>query len=150
MSVMETAAEFSRLLGPLRRSVLRATRNAEGLPDLPEAQIEVLRTLVGAGSLSPGEVARRLGVANSTVSNLIKTMTSTGLVRREQPPGDYRGVRLAPTETALDLLDRYDRTSSAALAGAIDRLSPDERAIMAEAVPVLRRLTAELEPGRGE
>lgn len=149
MSVMETAAEFGRLLGPLRRSVLRATRNAGGLPDLPEAQIELLRTLVAASPLSPAEAARRLGVANSTVSNLVKAMTNSGLVRREQAPGDFRGVLLAPTGTALDLLDRYDRTSSAALAEAIDRLSPDDRVIVAEAVPVLRRLTAELESGRG-
>lgn len=39
------AAELSRLLGPLRRAVLRTTRSAEDLPDLPEAQIELLRVL---------------------------------------------------------------------------------------------------------
>jgi len=142
---MNTAAELSRLLGPLRRSVLRATRSAEGLPDLPEAQIELLRALLAAGPLSPGEAARRLGVANSTVSNLVKAMVNAGLVRREQPPGDFRGVLLAPTDQALDLLDRYDRTSASALAEAIARLPPDERDALATALPALAHLTEELD-----
>ena len=142
---MDTAAELSRLLGPLRRSVLRATRSAEGLPDLPEAQIELLRALLAAGPLSPGEAARRLGVANSTVSNLVRAMANAGLVRREQAPGDYRAVLLAPTDEALDLLHRYDRTSATALATAIERLTPDERHALAASLPALAHLTEELE-----
>ncbi|MFC7343524.1 MarR family winged helix-turn-helix transcriptional regulator [Saccharopolyspora griseoalba] len=147
---MDTAAELSRLLGPLRRSVLRATRGAEGLPDLPEAQIELLRTLATAGPLGPGEAARRMGVANSTVSNLVRAMGTADLVRRERSPEDFRAVRLAPTETALDFLDRYDRTSTAALAEAIARLPPDEREALAAAIPVLAHLAEDLDGRRSQ
>ncbi|MGW7521149.1 MarR family transcriptional regulator, partial [Streptomyces sp. NPDC054796] len=77
------AAGLGGLLGPLRRAVLRATRNSEGLPDLPEAQIELLRTLSTAPEgLSPGAVAARLRVARSTVSNLVRVMSAAGLVER--------------------------------------------------------------------
>src|ERR1044072_3048564 len=40
---MDTATDLGRLIGPLRRAVLLRTRRAEDLPDLPEAQIELLR-----------------------------------------------------------------------------------------------------------
>jgi DNA-binding MarR family transcriptional regulator len=146
----DTASELSRLLGPLRRAVLRATRSAEGLPDLPEAQIELLRALAAEGPLSPRDTARRLGVATSTVSNLVKSLTAVGLVNREQVPGDLRAAVLALSPAALDLLDRYDRTSSTALAHAIDRLPTGDRETLAAALPVLLRLTAALEPRRSE
>ncbi|MCZ9343501.1 hypothetical protein NGM37_37680, partial [Streptomyces sp. TRM76130] len=62
------ASGLGGLLGPLRRAVLRSTRNAEGLPDLPEAQIELLRALATApDGLSPGAAAARLRIAPSTV-----------------------------------------------------------------------------------
>src|SRR4051812_45746818 len=41
-SQVPVEAQLSALLGPLRRAVLRRTRATEGLPDLPEAQIELL------------------------------------------------------------------------------------------------------------
>ncbi|MEU5312614.1 MarR family winged helix-turn-helix transcriptional regulator [Streptomyces sp. NPDC021562] len=145
---MDTASELSRLLGPLRRAVVRATRSADGLPDLPEAQIELLRALASEGPLSPRATAQRLGIAPSTVSNLVKTMSAAGLVTREPAPGDLRAVVLAPSITALDLLDRYDRTSSAALAQAIDQLPTDDRETLTAALPVLARLTSALEPSR--
>src|SRR5690606_20598324 len=61
-------AQLSALLGPLRRAVLRRTRVLEGLPDLPEAQIELLRLLVAHDGLAPGRAAVELKVAQSTVS----------------------------------------------------------------------------------
>ena len=142
----DTAAELSRLLGPLRRAVVRATRSAEGLPDLSEAQIELLRALA-EGPLSPNAAAQRLRLARSTVSNLVKAMTAAGLVAREQTPGDLRSVRLAATPLALHLLGRYDRASSALIAEALDQLASSDRAALEASLPVLARLTETLERG---
>ncbi|MEV5508256.1 MarR family winged helix-turn-helix transcriptional regulator [Streptomyces orinoci] len=142
---MDTASELSRLLGPLRRAVLRATRSAEGLPDLPEAQIELLRALAADGPLSPQAAARRIGVATSTVSNLVKSMKAAGLVNREPAPGDQRAAVLTASPAALELLDRYDRTSSAALAHAIGELPANDRDTLTASLPVLARLLTALE-----
>jgi DNA-binding MarR family transcriptional regulator len=144
-----TAAELSRLLGPLRRALLRATRSAEGLPDLPEAQIELLRVLADAGRISPRDAAARLRVAPSTVSNLVRTATAAGLVERTASSADLRTVELSPTPTALHLLGRYDRTSAATLAEAVARLGDDDARTITQAVPVLGRLLGELERGGG-
>ncbi|RRO20661.1 MarR family transcriptional regulator [Saccharopolyspora rhizosphaerae] len=141
----DSAIEFSRLLGPLRRAVLRLSRQAADLPDLPEAQIELLRLLVAEGSLSPREAAGALQVAPSTISNLVKAMRATGLVARDTDPEDARTARLSATRTALDLLDRYDRASATALQRSLAQLPPGERARLDAALPALRSLTATLD-----
>ncbi|MBZ4318181.1 MarR family winged helix-turn-helix transcriptional regulator [Streptomyces huiliensis] len=141
---MDTATEFGRLLGPLRRAVLR-TRRSEGLPDLPEAQIELLRVLAETGGVTPREAAARLRAAPSTISNLVRTMSAAELVERTPSATDLRTVQLSATPRALDMLDRYDRTSTAALRRALDALPPAGRQAIDEALPALADLLITLE-----
>ncbi|WP_198415998.1 MarR family winged helix-turn-helix transcriptional regulator [Cryobacterium algoricola] len=135
----EIAIELTRLLGPLRREMSRATRAAEELPDIPEAQIELLRVLVVSGPLNTRDAAVALRIARPTVSNLVKAMTAAGLVERAST-GDLRSAMLVATPHARDMLFRFDRTSMATVAAAIARLSPDEQGVLASAIPVLNRL----------
>ncbi|MFE6689445.1 MarR family winged helix-turn-helix transcriptional regulator [Streptomyces sp. NPDC057743] len=141
---MDTATEFGRLIGPLRRALLR-TRRAADLPDLPEAQIELLRALAEAGPLSPRQAADRLRLAPSTISNLVRTMTTTGLVERKPSATDLRTVDLIATPTALEMLHTYDRTSTAALHRALANLAPDNREAIEHALPALAELLTALE-----
>ncbi len=141
---MDTATEFGRLIGPLRRAILR-TRRTAGLPDLPEAQIELLRTLAEAGPLSPRQAADRLRLAPSTVSNLLRTMTAAGLIEREPSTTDLRTVRLTASPTALEMLHTYDRTSTAALHRALADLTPNSREAIERALPALAELLTVLE-----
>lgn len=147
------ASGLGGLLGPLRRAVLRSTRNAEGLPDLPEAQIELLRALAAApDGLSPGAAAARLRIAPSTVSNLVRAMSAARLVERLRPEHDQRTVVLTASDRALELLRRYDRASTAALTRVVEELPPADRASLESALPALHRLVEALEaadPGRG-
>ncbi|SDQ12601.1 DNA-binding transcriptional regulator, MarR family [Curtobacterium sp. UNCCL20] len=140
----ERAASLSHLLGPLRRSLLRAAQGAGDLPDIPDAQIELLRTLAQSGGATPGALATELGLARSTVSNLVKTMAASGLVDRSLSDSDGRSTVLSPSPAALALLDRYDRASATLLDEVFDRLSADERARIDRALPVLQRLRDEL------
>ncbi|MER7394599.1 MarR family transcriptional regulator [Streptomyces sp. NPDC000151] len=141
---MDTAASLSHLLGPLRRAVLRSTRTAEGLPDLPEAHIELLRVLSADGPLGTGAVAARLSVSPSTVSNLVRAMAAAGLVERRPSATDARSVGLSATPAALELLARYDRASTRALQEALHGLPPGDRAAVDKAIPALERLAASL------
>ncbi|MFF3767527.1 MarR family winged helix-turn-helix transcriptional regulator [Streptomyces sp. NPDC001922] len=137
---MDTAADLSRLLGPLRRAVLRSTRAAEGLPDLPDAQIEMLRVLSADGPLGTRAVAERLRISPSTVSNLVRTMAAAGLVERHSSTTDLRAVDLSVTPHALELLERYDRASRETLEQAMDTLPPGDRDTLTAAMPALTRL----------
>ncbi|MFL5996378.1 MAG: MarR family winged helix-turn-helix transcriptional regulator [Streptomyces sp.] len=141
---MDTATEFGRLVGPLRRAILRTRRTAD-LPDLPEAQIELLRALAEAGPLSPRQAADRLRLAPSTISNLVRAMTTAGLIEREPSTTDLRTVALAASPSALELLHTYDRTSTAALHRALADLTPDSREAIEHALPALAELLTVLE-----
>ena len=105
---MSNAAALSRTLGPLRRAVLRATRLAEDLPDLPETHIEVLRTVADTPGLGPPAIAEHLRLARPTVSNLMKTMQRAHLIELTRDVDDARRVHVTATATALELLRRYD------------------------------------------
>lgn len=142
---MDTAATLSQLLGPLRRAVLRSARSAGDLPDLPEAQIELLRALASRPGATPRAMATQLRMAPSTISNLVKTMTAAGHVERHPSPHDLRTVGLTVSAATLELLDRYDRTSTAALADAIAGLGAPDEAALSRALPVMERLLAALQ-----
>lgn len=137
-----TARRLGPLLGPLRRTVLRRSRDLAALPDLPEAQVELLRVLADQGPQSPSGLADRLHLARPTVSNLLRTMTGTGLVDRA--PGAGRGVAVSATDHARDLLHRYDAASARTLEVALARLDADDRAALTAALPALDRLLAAL------
>ena len=140
---VDSATELGRLIGPLRRAVLRS-RHAERLPDLPEAQIELLRAVQEAGTTTPGEVSARLRVAPSTISNLVRTMTATGLLTRTPSATDLRNVHLSLSRTAHDMLDRYDRVSTTALRNAMHRLSPKRRKALEDSLPAIADLITAL------
>lgn len=146
---MNNAADLGPLLGPLRRAVLRATRRAEDLPDLPEAQIVLLRVLREHGPERPGAVAAQLRISPSTVSNLVRSMTAQGLVERDASPSDLRGTRLSSTDAAQVLLARYDRASRAMLEKAIASLPEESQGRLAAVIPDLRELLRVLEDGPG-
>lgn len=135
-----TAADLNRLLGPLRRAALRTTRSEAGLPDMPEAHVEILRALADRSPQSPGELAGTLRLARSTVSNLIKAMLAAGLVTREADAADSRSTAIHPSQKALADLRRYDETGTQVLENALTDFSADERAELARAVPILERL----------
>ncbi|MBY3988522.1 MarR family transcriptional regulator [Rhodococcus fascians] len=137
-----TATELGRQLGPLRRSLLRATRDVAQLPDIADSHIEVMRALAAEPSMSPGRLATRLNLARSTVSNLIRAMVDAGLVERSITAGDLRGATLTASPKAVKLLAEYDAASSRVLADALDELSQHNRQAIAAALPALAEITS--------
>jgi DNA-binding MarR family transcriptional regulator len=143
------AARLAAVISPLRRTLLAAARDAEHLPEIPDAQIEIIRALPRDSASSPGELAGRLGLSRPTISNLLTAMEGNGLVERRPRPGDRRHVEVVVTAKALDLFDRFDRASGDLVAAAAATLPDADRAVLAAALPVLERLRDALSaPGR--
>ena len=134
------AARLASVISPLRRTLLAAARAAEHLPEIPDAQIEIVRALPRGTISGPGELAERLRLSRSTVSNLLTTMEGRGLVERRPRPGNHRHVDVLATPKALDLFDRFDLASGELVAGAAATLPAADRAALAAAVPALERL----------
>jgi DNA-binding MarR family transcriptional regulator len=133
-------ARLAAVISPLRRTLLAAARAAERLPEIPDAQIEIVRALPPGTSATPGELAQRLGLSRPTVSNLLRTMESSGLITRRRREGDRRQVTVAASEKALDVFDRFDKASAALVAEAAQTLSTADRRALAAALPALQRL----------
>ncbi|WP_290048865.1 MarR family winged helix-turn-helix transcriptional regulator, partial [Nocardia nova] len=106
-------ARLASIISPLRRSLLSAARAAEHLPEIPDAQIEIVRALPPGTVSTSSEVAERLGLSRPTVSNLLTAMEANGLIERRPRPGDRRHVEIATTARAHDLFARFDQASGA-------------------------------------
>ncbi len=134
------AARLAAVVSPLRRALLAAAREREGLPDIPDAQIEVLRALPRGTVASPGEVADRLGLRRPTLSNLLAAMEAAGLVARRRNEQDARRVEVVATPEALGFLARFDSAAAAIVAEAAASLTPAEAGALEAAVPALEAL----------
>ena len=146
----ETARAARRLsdrIGPFRRTLLRTSRVAAGLPDIPDAQVEVMRALgADEAGTAPSALASRLGLARSTVSNLVSTMEQAGLVERRLVGTDGRRATVHLTPLATERLRTYDEAATTVLVDAMGRLSADDRAALAAALRALERLHREITP----
>ncbi|MCM6773774.1 MarR family transcriptional regulator [Nocardia sp. CDC159] len=140
MSLEQSADRLGRLLGPLRRAMVRSIRRTDAVPEVSESQFELLRVLPADGVLGPQAAAERMHVAPSTVSNLVKAMTKAGLVERIRDPDDFRAVGLSLTPTSRAVLDRYLQVSSAVLVQALRQLPKRDQQALERAIPALERL----------
>lgn len=152
----DIAGLLSSTIGPLRRRLLRLTRRAAGLPELPDATVELLRVADHHDRPTVAEAAAALNTATPTVSNLLRSAERDGLVTRSTDEVDRRVSRIALTARAREVLDRYDRASQQLVAEAMSRMDEADRARLEQAAPALRALlealqkTGEQETGKQE
>lgn len=146
----DAARRLSAQVGPFRRTLLNASRHEGELPTIPDAQIEVLRRLDEDGWASPTALGRSLGLARSTVSNLVAAAERDGLVERRLARGDGRSTEVGLTDLARERLRVYDAAAERVLLRALAGLPDADRAALAAALPVLARLQAAIaEPDGG-
>lgn len=138
------AARLAAVISPLRRVLLASARAAEHLPEIPDAQVEVIRALPRGVVSSPGELADRLGLSRSTVSNLLTLMEERGLVVRRPSADDGRRVEVLAAARALTLFERFDHASATLVAEATASLPIADRDALAAAVPALEHLLGAL------
>ena len=122
------------------RATVAATRATQGLPPLPEAQVAALHTLRASSSMTPAELAERLGLARPTVSNLLRDLEAAGHVTRARSEVDRRSVILTITEQARDVQDAFHRGRGEVVTSAWAALDETDRTALAAAAPSLRRL----------
>lgn len=136
---------LSAEIGPFRRTLLTTARRTGALPEIPDAQIEVLRRLDEDGWSSPTQLGRALGLARSTVSNLVAAMQRDGLVERRLAAGDGRSTEVGLTDLARERLTVYDAAAERVLVTAMSAMSADAQAALAAALPRFAELRRALE-----
>jgi DNA-binding MarR family transcriptional regulator len=104
-----------------------------------EGQQFILLLLWKEDGLTPGEVARRLGLATPTVTRAATRMEAAGLLRREPHPTDRRLVRLVRTERGQSLEKAIAAETSQLTERALATFGPAERAAIVRALGDIRR-----------
>jgi DNA-binding MarR family transcriptional regulator len=124
----------------VRRAIRRRTRERLGVEHLPAGRVELLRTVEELPGAGIGTVARRLRLAENTVSTAVRAAVADGHLERRTDPADRRAVRLDLTDAARARLRHWRAARGELVEDALRRLPDADRAALEAAVPALERL----------
>ena len=110
-------------------------------PALSDTQLAALATLERHGAMTPGELAEHEKVQPPSMTRVIAALAEWQLVRRAPHPSDRRQVVLTVTDGGRDLVHKVRRRREAWLARKLAELSPEERATLRAAAPILEKLS---------
>jgi DNA-binding MarR family transcriptional regulator len=121
---------------------LRAERLAKGLePGLSDTQLAALAALERHAAMTPGELADHEKVQPPSMTRVIAALEERGLVTRGPHATDRRQVVLTVTEPGRAVVQRSRQLREAWLAQRLRELTPQERATLRAAAPILERLS---------
>jgi DNA-binding MarR family transcriptional regulator len=104
--------------------------------------LSTLSTLERTGPRRITDLAVIEGVTQPSMTTLVKVLERDGMVERRGHPSDGRVALVAVTEAGSDLVRARRRTNAEAFAQLIDKLSDEDAATLAAAIPALERLRA--------
>jgi MarR family transcriptional regulator, organic hydroperoxide resistance regulator len=139
MSDSQLPADFQTAFWSAKHALAHASATAFARHGVHEGQQFVLRCLWRDDGLSPGEVARRLGLATPTVTRATARMAAAGLLRREPHPDDRRMVRLWLTDRGKALEEVIDAEISQLTERALASFTEAERGALVSFLDQIRR-----------
>ena len=110
-------------------------------PALSDTQLAALATLERRGAMSPGDLAEHEKVQPPSMTRVIAALVDWELVTRAPHQTDRRQVILTVTSEGRSLVQKVRRRKEAWLARKLAELSPQERATLREAAPILEKLS---------
>jgi DNA-binding MarR family transcriptional regulator len=134
----ELAARLRLAVGRLQR---RMARNA--VEGLTPSQLSALAVIDQTGPVRVTEVAAKEGVAPPSMTRIIGSLDSLGLLDRSPDPADGRAWLLVPSEAGSQLMQRIRSGRTAYLARRLATLDAEALGALTAAVPVLEALAEE-------
>ena len=138
------AVHDDELAGSLRTEVnrlayhLRAPATSSGVTPTRLAALSALAR--HADGCRAGDLAAQMGLTPASMSRLVEIMVTAGWATRCRDEADARATLLRLSATGARLLEDLRRESTTRLSDDLASLDPRERAVLAEAVPILRAL----------
>jgi DNA-binding MarR family transcriptional regulator len=121
---------------------LRAERLTKGLePGLSDTQLAALAALERHSEMTPGELADHEKVQPPSMTRVITVLEELGLVMRAPHATDRRQVVLTVTEHGREVVQQSRKLREAWLAKRLHELTPQERATLRAAAPILEKLS---------
>jgi DNA-binding MarR family transcriptional regulator len=144
-SVEQVCRTDAGLAASLRVSVARLHRRlrSEHAEDVGVSfgAVAVIGLLRREGDQTIGQLAAAERVRPPSMTRTVSCLESEGLVERRPHPTDGRQVVISLTEKGEELLAAERRRRDAWLARRLRELTPDERAALRQAAPILERLS---------
>lgn len=135
----EPAADFQAAFWSAKHALALASAAAFSRHGVHEGQQFILRRLWSQDGQTPGEIAKALGLATSTVTRAATRMEAAGLLRREPHESDRRLVRLRLTERGRALEAAIDREMDQLTERALASFGPAERTAVVRALQDIQR-----------
>ncbi|MFN2569503.1 MAG: MarR family winged helix-turn-helix transcriptional regulator [Candidatus Dormibacteria bacterium] len=89
-------------------------------------QLQVLRVLVEEGPLTMKDLASRIGIGPSSVTQLVDRLTQHGLVERASDPKDRRIQRIVVTQKATEAVTNFKASKRRQMRVLLDPLTDEE------------------------
>lgn len=131
--------EFQAAFWGAKRAVAEASEAAYRRHGVHAGQQFILVRLWEEDGLTPGQLARRLGLSTPTVTKMTSRMEATGLVVRRPHPTDRRLVRIYLTERGRELPEEISNEMRDLTERALAGLMPEERAQFIRSLTTVQR-----------
>ena len=103
--------------------------------------LSVLHTLARGGPMRLTDLLRTEQLKQPALTSLVAKLEQDGLVSRRPDPSDGRAMLLSLTTEGRQIVRSRHANRVAKLTDLVDRLTDDERAVLASSMHVLARLT---------
>jgi DNA-binding MarR family transcriptional regulator len=133
------------LAGHLRLTIVRTARRLrqEAGTDLSPSLTAALSTVERHGPMTPSELASRERIQRPTATRVLARLVDEGLLERTPDPHDGRSSLVAATPAARALLAELRTRKTAFLAARLERLDPDDLAVLDRAAGILEGMLGE-------
>ncbi len=123
------------------RRAARAEGKGGALPGgLSVAQLELLSALADTPGARPGQLARSLRLAPSSVATLVNGLLRDQLITRTGGEADRRTALIQLTAAGQDAVAAWQRVNARILRAALTDLTPATHAALLASLPALREL----------
>ena len=139
-AIRNSAAELAATLRPALLRLTRIVRLQRVDMSVSLTQLSAMATVSKRGPMTAGELAGFEKVQPPSMTKVLANLEEHGLVTREVSPDDRRQTIVAITPAGEELLESERRSRDAWLSQRLAMLTPDERALLRDVVPVLDKL----------
>lgn len=116
--VIDTLQYFRTIYGSMRQHF----REIEDRCGLPGSQAWILEEILHTTGIGITDLSRRLGIHQSTASQMVDRLVERGYVTKNRSRPDNRRVGLSVTPFGADVLERFPGSTEGSLPGALRAL----------------------------
>jgi len=135
--------QFVDCIHMISRFMKRNQWSGQEVAEITKTQWLILRTLGKHDGCTIGQLAQRLEVRSSSMSQMIDRLELAGTVYRESDKNDARTRIVKLTEAGREMITRMKNARAELLSDPFNQLTPEEQKTLVE---ILMKMTGHLKP----